>query len=145
MEVLRQKTILAADDDADILELLRDALTHEGYAVVTASDGKQAWQKIRKDNPDIIILDLMMPEMDGFTVLKKLRASPPGDKWQPVIILSALGDLKHMRKGFFLEADHYITKPWDMKDILKGIHLMEKLILQRKDKADIDIETAKNI
>ena len=73
-----------------------------------------------------------MPKMDGFAVLKNIREKPPTGKWQPVIIISARTDLDDMKKGFSLEADHYITKPCNIADILKAIKLMTNLIPQRK-------------
>jgi CheY-like chemotaxis protein len=73
-----------------------------------------------------------MPIMDGWTVLKKLRENPSTAKWQPVIIISTAGELDDLQKGFALEADHYITKPCKMEDIIRGIRLMVSLIPQRK-------------
>ena len=124
--------ILIVDDHPDIRQLLVDGVSHAGYEVVTACDGEDAWEKVTQDNPDVILLDLMMPKIDGFTFLQNLRQSPPVDKWIPVIIVSALDELKDMRRGFDLEADHYITKPWKIADILKGIDMMINLIPQRK-------------
>ena len=128
--------ILMADDEADVLEIMAKKIRLEGYEVITAADGQDAWMKIAKESPDIILLDLTMPIMDGFSVLKKLRESPPSDKWQPVIIVSALDELEDMQKGFALEADHYITKPCRIEDILKAIRMMITLIPQRKLKSD---------
>ncbi len=124
--------ILLADDEPDVREVMGRRIAREGYEVVTAFDGQDAWEKIQAETPDIIILDLTMPRMDGFTVLKNLRERPPADKWQPVIIVSALGELSDMQKGFSLEADHYLTKPCQMEDVLKGIALMASLIPQRR-------------
>jgi len=80
-----------------------------------------------KDLPDVIILDILMPKLNGLDVLKKLREKP-ASKWQPVIIVSALGDLENMKKGYNLEADYYIAKPCEMGVILKGIEIMLHLI-----------------
>jgi len=124
--------ILIAEDTQDILTVMADRLRHEGYDVVTAQDGQEAWEKIGAESPDIILLDLMMPKMDGYAVLEKLRREPPVAKWQPVIIVSAKGELQDMKRGFELEADHYITKPWRMEDILQGIRKMLALRIQRK-------------
>jgi len=130
--------ILMADDEPDILEIMSKKIEKEGYDVVTASDGLQAWDLIQKQDPDVVLLDLTMPGMDGFEVLRNLRQNPPSDKWQPVIIVSAKGEMEDMRKGFDLEADHYITKPCQIEDILKGIKLMINLIPQRKSQSEIE-------
>ena len=124
--------ILIADDEPDVLEVMARRIRSEGYEVVSASDGQDAWDKICRTDPDIILLDLIMPKMDGYAVLKQLRKNPPTKKWAPVIIVSAQSELSDIRKGFDLEADHYITKPCRMDDVIKGIQLMLKLIPQRK-------------
>ena len=124
--------ILIADDEEDILEVMKKRIVKEGYTVVTAKDGLDAWQKIASESPDIILLDLNMPVMNGLDVLKRLRETPPSEKWQPVIIISATGELDMIQKGLSLEADHYLVKPCHMDDILKGIRLMHSLIPQRK-------------
>lgn len=125
--------ILIADDEPDVLSAMARKIEREGYAVIKAADGEEAWTRIQSDSPDIVILDLTMPKMDGLAVLKNLRENPPSpDKWQPVIIVSARGELQDMQKGFSMEADHYITKPCKMEDVIKGIRLMANLIPQRK-------------
>ena len=128
--------ILMADDEPEILNIMAKKIAQAGFLVVTAEDGEQAWQKIQAESPDVILLDLSMPKMDGLTVLKNLREKPPADKWQPVIIISAKGELHDMHKGFSLEADHYIAKPCSIEDILKGIRLMLSLIPQRKSASE---------
>ena len=130
--------VLIADDEKDVLEIMEKKISAAGYIVVTAADGQEAWEKIQSEVPDIILLDLTMPKMDGFTVLKNLREKPPTAKWQPVIIISAHGELENMTKGFSLEADHYITKPCDMEVVLRGIRLMVSLIPQRKSKTEME-------
>ena len=124
--------VLMADDEPEILNIMAKKVTLAGFSVITAGDGEEAWEKIQNESPDVIVLDLTMPKMDGFTVLKNLREKPPKNKWQPVIIVSARAELIDMQKGFSLEADHYISKPCSIDDILKGIRLMMSLIPQRK-------------
>ncbi len=124
--------VLIADDEPDVREIMAKWVKNEGYEVVTAGDGAEAWEKIQKDVPDIILLDLMMPQMNGFEVLKNLRENPPTEKWQPVIIISALGELEDIKKGLDLEADHYITKPCSLDNVLKAIRIMVSLIPQRR-------------
>jgi two-component system alkaline phosphatase synthesis response regulator PhoP len=123
--------VLIADDEEAILGILANKVAAQDYAVVTARDGQEAWDKIVSENPDVIILDITMPKMDGWSVLHKLRSEPPSKKWQPVIIVSALGEMENVQKGLDLEADHYLTKPCRIEDVLKGIRLMVSLIPAR--------------
>lgn len=120
--------VLIADDEESILGIMANKVAAQGYAVVTARDGQEAWDKIVSENPDVIILDIAMPKMDGWSVLHKLRSEPPSKKWQPVIIVSVLGEMDNVQKGLDLEADHYLTKPCRIEDVLKGIRLMVSLI-----------------
>jgi DNA-binding response OmpR family regulator len=128
--------VLIADDEKDILEIMAKKIAAAGFDVVTASDGVIAWEKIQTQSPDVLVLDLTMPNMDGFTVLKNLRQTPPNDKWVPVIIVSALGDVKDMERGMELQADHYLVKPCTVEEILKGIRLMLSLAPQRRAAAE---------
>lgn len=124
--------ILMADDEPDVLSVMAKKIKAAGYDVVTAVDGQEAWDKIIVENPDIILLDVTMPKLEGFEVLKRLRETPPTKKWQPVIIISAREELKDIQQGYLLEADHYLTKPCNIDDVLNGIRLMAKLIPQHK-------------
>ncbi len=124
--------VLLADDEKDIVDLVTMSLIKEDYEVITAEDGEEAIDKIRAENPDVILLDLTMPKKGGFDVLKEVRENPTTDKWQPVIIISASGELEDIQKGYSLEADHYITKPCTAADIIKAIKMMITLIPQRK-------------
>jgi len=123
--------ILIADDEDVVLEIMAKKIASQDYEVVTAKDGQEAWAKIVSELPDIIILDLNMPKMDGWAVLSQLRQNPPTKRWLPVIIVSAQNELESFRKGVDLEADHYLTKPCPIEDILKAIRLMLSLIPQR--------------
>jgi len=132
--------ILVADDEKDILEVMAKKIAAAGYAVIKANDGEEAWDGIVKESPDVILLDLTMPKRDGFEVLKMLREQPPSAKWQPVIIVSARAELDDMKKGFSLEADHYLTKPCSIEDVLRAIKLMLSLIPQHKSNSEIKNE-----
>jgi DNA-binding response OmpR family regulator len=122
--------ILLVDDDKEIIETLGPRLQREGYDVVTAYDGEEALLKLKGENPDIILLDLIMPKMNGFEVLKEIRARH-NDKWRPVIIISAQHDLESVKKGYELEADHYLSKPCTIDNVLRGIRTMISLIPAR--------------
>ncbi len=124
--------VLMADDEPDVLGVMAKRIKSAGYEVITAVDGEEAWDKIVAEDPDIILLDLTMPKLEGFEVLKRLREKPPTKKWQPVIIVSGREELKDIQQGFTLEADHYLTKPCNMDDVLNAIRLMAKLIPQHK-------------
>lgn len=123
--------ILIADDEDVVLEIMARKIASQGYEVITAKDGQEAWDKIVSNVPDVIILDLNMPKMDGWALLSRLRQNPPTKRWQPVIIISARNELESLQKGINLEADHYLTKPCQIEDILKAIRLMLSLIPQR--------------
>lgn len=129
--------ILIADDEPEILEIMGKKIAARGYDVVAAADGEEAWEKIRTESPDIIVLDLNMPKRDGFEVLKELRENPPEEKWQPVIIVSTRGELEDIKKGLSLEAEHYLVKPCSVEQILTAIKLMTGLIPQHKTPSEM--------
>lgn len=122
--------LLVVDDERDIADTLAKTLKREGYEAVVAYDGEEALQKVKEENPDIILLDLIMPKLNGFDVLKEIREKYK-DKWRPVIIVSAKNDLESVKKGYGLEADHYLTKPCSIENILHGIRIMISLIPAR--------------
>jgi len=122
--------ILIADDDPDIARLVEKELKAEGYATVTAFDGEQALSRVKSDDPDLIILDLMMPKLNGFEVLKEIREKFT-DKWRPVMIVSGNSDLDTVRKCYDLEADHYLNKPCTAENLIRGVKTMISLIPMR--------------
>ncbi len=99
--------ILVADDEAEIRDFLRLYLEKDGYEVLEASDGMEALEKVKKESPDLLILDIMMPGLDGYRVLRNIRESSN----IPVIMLSAKGSNADKILGLDLGADDYITKP----------------------------------
>ena len=123
--------VLLAEDEVSTLEIMARKIADAGYGVVTADNGKMAWEKIQQESPDVIILDVTMPGLDGWEVLKRVRRNPTPKKWQPVILVSALSQSDHLKQGFDLQADHYITKPCRIEDILRSIRLMVTLIPMR--------------
>ncbi|MCH8290491.1 fused response regulator/phosphatase [Candidatus Poribacteria bacterium] len=108
--------ILVVDDDIDILELLEMSLTSDGFNVVTASNGPSALEKTKAHKPDLILLDLMMPDMDGFEVISKLKADPQ-TRTIPVIMLTARTQSHEKIEGLSAGADDYITKPFELKEL----------------------------
>ena len=110
-------SVLIVEDDANIAELLRLYLEKEGYAVTVAADGGQGISKFRTLKPDLVLLDVMMPVMDGWTVCKNIRA----ESQTPVIMLTAKGETDDKVTGLRAGADDYITKPFEMKEVLARI------------------------
>jgi DNA-binding response OmpR family regulator len=129
--------VLLADDEPDIVNMMAKKVNEAGNDVVIAYDGEEAWRKIESELPDVVLLDINMPGLTGYEVLEKIRKTPPQGKWIPVIIISARTELTDLQKGFDLEADHYITKPCAMGDVLKAVNLMIQLIPQHKTREEL--------
>ena len=110
-------SVLVVEDDRNIAELLRMYLEKEGYAVTIAADGGEGLTKFRAIKPDLVLLDVMMPVMDGWAVCKAIRAE--GNT--PVIMLTAKGETDDKVAGLKSGADDYITKPFEMKEVLARI------------------------
>ena len=117
--------ILAVDDEADVRTLLQDGLEAEGHTVIPAVDGEDALQKIKDEKPDLVILDIRMPKMDGIQVLQIIKNDPSTRKL-PVIMLTVNASDEDMFKGCMYGADVYLTKPFKLQDILTGIALAFK-------------------
>lgn len=109
--------ILIADDDPVIIKLLQVNLEMEGYEVVTAEDGQDAVEKAAREKPDLVMLDIMMPRMDGWTARGELLKNPDL-KDVPVIFLSARAQQADLRKGYEAGVAEYVTKPFDPIDLL---------------------------
>jgi DNA-binding response OmpR family regulator len=124
--------LLLVDDDKEIIQTLQARLIKEGYAVAVAFDGEEALLKVKEENPDLILLDLTMPKLNGFEVLKEIRKKY-NDKWRPVIIISGKGDMESLKQSYGLEADHYLIKPCSIENILRSVETMISLIPLRAD------------
>ena len=111
------KSVLIVEDDQNIAELLRLYLEKEGYVAAIASDGGAGVEMFRKLQPDLVLLDVMLPVMDGWTVLQNIRK----DSVTPVIMLTAKGETTDKVSGLKMGADDYITKPFEMKEVLARI------------------------
>jgi DNA-binding response OmpR family regulator len=112
----KQFRVLVVDDEPDLVVLLEEHLTHEGYSVDTATSGMQAITKAREGQPDIILLDVMMPGVSGFDVCNILQDFPETTKI-PIVFLTAVADTKRKIMGLNLGADDYITKPFDLHEL----------------------------
>jgi DNA-binding response OmpR family regulator len=108
--------VLVVDDEPDLVLLLEEHLTHEGYDVVTATTGMQAISSARESHPDIILLDVMMPGVSGFDVCNILQDFPE-TATIPIIFLTAVAETKRKVMGLNLGADDYITKPFDLREL----------------------------
>jgi two-component system alkaline phosphatase synthesis response regulator PhoP len=113
--------ILVVDDEIYIVHILDFSLGMEGYEVVTALDGEQALERARAEKPDLIVLDIMMPKLDGYETCKRLKADPE-TKDVPVILLSAKGRNVDQKVGFEVGADDYITKPFSPRKLVERIN-----------------------
>ncbi|HBE9309928.1 TPA: response regulator transcription factor [Clostridioides difficile] len=119
-------SILVIEDDSNIQELISEFLSAEGYQVDTSNDGLEGIQKFKQGSYDLVILDIMMPNLDGYGVCKMIRKSSS----VPIIFLTALNDEGDQLKGFDLECDDYITKPFSFNLLIKRV----EAILRRSNK-----------
>jgi two-component system phosphate regulon response regulator PhoB len=110
------KLILVIDDEPDLLELVRVNLDQSGYEVETAADGRQALAALRRRRPDLVVLDLMLPDISGTDLCRQMRADP---EWAdlPIIMLTAKADEVDRVVGFELGADDYVTKPFSPREL----------------------------
>ena len=115
--------ILVVDDEIYIVHILDFSLGMEGYEVVTALDGEEALRKVKEAKPDLIVLDIMMPKMDGYETCRALK-SDASTRDIPVILLSAKGRNVDMQQGYDVGADDYITKPFSPRKLVDRINAM---------------------
>ncbi|MCK4245520.1 MAG: response regulator [Candidatus Omnitrophica bacterium] len=117
------KRILVVDDDQDLVEVLKTTLTKAGYRVLTAYDGEEALERIRKVIPDLIVLDVVMPKTDGIEVLKGLTRMKNLNRRlaTPVILLTAKSEKKNVHQGYEFGADWYLAKPFQAPDLLAAV------------------------
>ena len=121
-------SILVVEDDKNIAQLLQMYLEKEGYAVTLAADGGEGMEKFRGIKPDLVLLDIMMPVMDGWTVCKTIRS----ESQTPVIMLTAKSETDDKVAGLRCGADDYITKPFEMKEVLARV----EAVLRRVDRKE---------
>lgn len=115
------EVILVIDDDTDILALLEMSLTSDGFDVITASDGIKGLERAKAEQPDLILLDVMMPQMDGLQVIEKLKADAETSTI-PVLWLTAKSQTDDKLKGLEIGGDDYITKPFDLREVTARIN-----------------------
>jgi DNA-binding response OmpR family regulator len=115
---MKKKKILIVDDEADILEILKIRFERSGYDVVTTNDGDSALEKWKKEKPDALLLDIMMPHVDGLSVLKKIREE---DKRLPIFILTAFSNEERMQIASKFNANGFILKTDDIQKEVEKI------------------------
>ncbi len=130
--------ILIVDDAVDTVELLKKRLRFEGYDTAEAYDGEEGLKLVAEYNPDLIILDVMMPKLDGYEVCQRLK-SDENTKYIPVLMLTAKGEVEDKVKGLDIGADHYLAKPFDYKEVSARVRSLvatkaarEKLVEEEK-------------
>ena len=123
---MTQQTVLVVDDEAAIAEAVRARLSSEGFAVLVAADGPQALEVAERERPDLVVLDLMLPGMDGLEVCKRLQH----DRWVPVLMITAKAEEADKVAGFAVGADDYLTKPFSLRELAVRV----KAILRRVER-----------
>src|SRR5512146_832101 len=126
-ETFKNRLIMVVDDEERMARFIRLNLEHDGFQVVEAFRGMEAIQKLRDSLPDLIILDVMMPDLDGFEVLKMIRETSS----VPVIMLTAKGEEDDRVRGLELGADDYVTKPFSPRELVSRV----KAVLRRNETA----------
>ena len=134
-QIEARQVILVADDEASIRRILETRLKMIGYDVVTASDGEEALAMFNKQTPDLIVLDVMMPKLDGYGVTREVRRTSD----VPIIILTALSDVSERITGLELGADDYVTKPFSPKELEARV----KSVLRRTTNRETIASTGK--
>ena len=118
---MNQKTILACDDEPHILESIKYIVNKEGFNLITASNGKEALELARKHMPDLILLDVNMPELTGFEVCEQLKSNND-TKHICIVMLTANVQTSHTSQADIVGADHFIEKPFSPRDLSRKLH-----------------------
>jgi two-component system OmpR family response regulator len=152
---MKKYKVLIAEDDKNLLDILKYNMEKEGYQVVTAQNGAKALEQVRSENPDLIILDIMLPEVDGFEVCRIVRK----EMTVPILMLTAKADEVDKIVGLELGADDYMTKPFSMRELiarskamLRRIELVKQSLAQPVAQpssalkfGDIELDTARHV
>jgi len=122
----KQERIVVIEDEADILEVLQYNLTREGYRVASSRDGEEGLQRVRDENPDLVLLDLMLPGLDGIEICRRLKADPTTSAI-PIVMVTAKGEESDVVLGLQMGADDYVAKPFSPRELMARI----KAVLRR--------------
>jgi DNA-binding response OmpR family regulator len=112
--------VLVVDDEPELLQLLRYVLQAAGFQVAVAADGRQALEQVKREQPDLVLCDVVMPELNGFETVQALRQDA-ATAHLPVIMLSARGQAQDVQRALDAGADGYVTKPFSYRDLLKEV------------------------
>jgi DNA-binding response OmpR family regulator len=118
---MNKTQVLFAEDELALAHIVRESLEERGFKVTLCADGEQAYRQFVKQKPDILVLDVMMPEIDGFELAKKIRET---DKTIPIIFLTAKSQVKDVIKGFELGANDYLKKPFSVEELIVRIKVL---------------------
>jgi DNA-binding response OmpR family regulator len=132
-------TILVADDDEDLIQALNFTLSQNGYQVIQARDGAETIVKTLELKPDVILLDIMMPHLDGFSACRELK-NREETKDVPIIMLTAKGEIEDIKTAFKAGANDYVVKPFMMEQVLEKIE--EFLIRRAEEKRESNLQEA---
>ena len=133
--------ILVVDDDINICDLLRIYLENEGYEIITANDGAEAVTSFKMHDPDLVLLDIMLPKKDGWQVCREIRECSS----KPVIMVTAKGEVFDKVLGLELGADDFVTKPFDMKELSARVKAVLRRYFAKDTKSDEEVVKFENI
>lgn len=125
METVTATSVLVVDDEPQVVWMLQFSLEAEGYRTFTARDGRAALDELREHHPQLMLLDIMMPVMDGWSVLEELQSLPEEDRPR-IVVVSARSSLRDRAKAAQLGADAFVAKPFNVDDLLGVIHGLER-------------------
>jgi len=112
--------VLVIEDEPDILELIRETLSHENYELLSALDGQTGWEMATTRQPDLILLDIMIPKLNGYEICRRLKAQDKTARI-PVLMLTAFGQKREIEEGFKVKADDYIVKPFEPRKLQERV------------------------
>jgi DNA-binding NarL/FixJ family response regulator len=146
LSTTEQNKLLLIDDDPNLVLLVKDYLELRGYEVVTAKNGREALRVLEENLPSLIICDVMMPEMDGYSFVKRVRDNPQ-TSWLPVLFLSAKGQIQDRVTGLNTGADVYMVKPFEPDELVAQIEasLKQTARMQQQQNAPIEGEVSINV
>jgi len=127
------KKILVVDDEPDIVKTLIKAIRRQGFDMVSAADGEEALERVKDSHPDLVILDVTMPKLDGIEVLQRIKGDPQTASL-PVIMLTAKAGDEDMLKGYRYGANYYIPKPFKIAEVLEGIKMIFQSMQEKESR-----------
>lgn len=139
--ITKAKRILVVDDEPDVTELVSYKLKRQGYEVAVINDPLEIMGKAREFNPDLFVLDIMMPDLDGLKICRMIRADPRLSS-VPIIFLTARGEVEDRIRGLETGADDYIAKPFDAKELILRIALIFKRMRGSEDETEKRLQVA---